>query len=419
MRILHLVHQYMPEKVGGTELYTQTIAQFQVAQGDEAAIFTPAVANGRFPQPELESGVRVYRVPVGARSATQVFGSSFGQKALARGLTAVLRQEQPDLVHIQHLMGLPASLVSQLNQAGIPYLVTLHDYWYICANGQLITNDRNEICEGPKWWINCGRCALARAGQPRLMPLAPAVAPVMAARHRLLQNVLRGARAIIAPTQFVDETYRQMGLAAEKVTIVPHGIEYPAIMPPRQREADGRLRILFVGSLAWQKGVHVLITAVNQLPPDAVELHIYGDLDTFPDYTAHLRQISQHPGIQFHGRIARADLWAELVNADVGVLPTLWYEVSPLTIQEMFAAGLPIAASRIGAMPEKIADGVAGLLFPPGDAAALRDVLARLLADGGLRARLRAGIGPVRTVAEHMGEVTAIYQQALTPRGET
>jgi glycosyltransferase involved in cell wall biosynthesis len=409
MRILHIVHQFMPDKVGGTELYTQTIARFQVRQGHEVTIFTPSAAITSFPEPEIEADVRVYRVPVETRQAIQVFGSTFGHGQLERGLTAVLRREQPDLVHIQHLMGLPIRLVNQINKANIPYVMTLHDYWYGCANGQLITNDSNVICDGPNRWINCGRCALARAGQSRLASLAPAVAPVMALRHRLLQNVLREARVVIAPTHFVRQIYQQLGLSTPQMIVLPHGIEYPTTLPPRQEHAFDTLRIIYVGSLAWQKGIHHLIAAVNQLPTESVELLIFGALDTFPDYTAHLRQISHHPGISFGGHISRPALWGELVNADVGVLPTLWYEASPLTIDEMFAARLPIVASHIGSMTEKIQDGVNGLLFPPGDVEALRKLLHCLLVDVSLRNKLRAGIRPVRTMIEHLAEVTAVY----------
>ena len=161
----------MPHHVGGTELYTQTLACYQAQLNHSVAIFSPsperAVSEGLLAQDE--DGVRIYRAPIGLQSRTQVFRNTFANKSLDEAFTSVLAQEQPDIIHIQHLMGLPPSLFNHIEAADIPYVITLHDYWYGCANAQLITNDTGEICAGPdKTYRNCGRCAIARAGKDNL-----------------------------------------------------------------------------------------------------------------------------------------------------------------------------------------------------------------------------------------------------------
>ena len=98
MRILHVVHQYVPDHVAGTELYTQMVARAQVAAGHDVAVFTPLNRAGTFDgQAVLEEGVRVYRVPVGPREATAVFLSTFRQPALIEAFAAVLAAERPDV----------------------------------------------------------------------------------------------------------------------------------------------------------------------------------------------------------------------------------------------------------------------------------------------------------------------------------
>ena len=79
------------------------------------------------------------------------------------------------------------------------------------------------------------------------------------------------------------------------------------------------------------------------------QLDIYGDMGVFPDYAATVRALARHPGIRFNGLIAREQLWDALGELDVLVMPTLWYEASPATIREAFAAGLPLVASALGA----------------------------------------------------------------------
>jgi glycosyltransferase involved in cell wall biosynthesis len=411
MRILHLVHQYMPDKVGGTELYTQTAAQFQIERGDEAAIFTPTAAASQFPEPEVEKGIRLYRVPVGPRSAGQVFSGNFRQSQLSQAWTAVLAQEQPDLVHIQHLMGLPFSLVQQLWRAGIPYLITLHDYYYFCANAQLFTNDSDQICDGPNMGLNCGRCALARAGLPAFTPLAAPLAPLFIWRNRQLRQIAQRARRLIAPTEFVRQLYIKAGFPPEKIQVIGHGIHWPPDLPQAAKTTAKPLHIVYAGGLAWQKGVHLLVTAVNQLPHDAVRLTIAGDPTAFPAYSQSLVQLARHPHIHFPGKLDRRQLWALLAEADVVVVPSLWHETASLIIQEAFAAGTPVIASRVGALPERVNEGVDGLLFPVGDGAALQRLLSQLCGDPDLLAHLRRGIQSPRTVEQHLVELTAVYQE--------
>jgi glycosyltransferase involved in cell wall biosynthesis len=417
MRVLHIVHQYPPEFVGGTELYTQTVAQSLAACGHAVSVFVPSSHAADLALTD-ESGVRVHRVPLGPRSANAVFLSTFSQRTLSAGFARVLQQERPDLIHLQHLMGLPARLIDQIAAAGIPFVATLHDYWYVCANAQLLTNTRQEICAGPRGWINCGQCALARAGHPDWQVLAPAAAPLLGYRHHLLRRVLERAAHLIAPTEFVHETYRRLGAPTDRVHVIPHGIELPAELPPIVPRSTPALRVAYIGGLSWQKGVHTVIEAVNGLPPKAVQLTIYGDLNAFPDYVARLKQLTQQPSIQLAGRLARAGLWQVLRATDVIVVPSLWYETASLIVQEAFAAGVPVLASDLGALRERVRHQLDGLLVPAGDAAAWRNVLQRCLDEPDLLPRLQQGIGPVRSLTEHLIDLEALYSKtvAAAPR---
>jgi glycosyltransferase involved in cell wall biosynthesis len=382
-------------------------------------VFCPVAGDAPFGEPSLEEGVRVYRAAAGSQSRTRVFANTFGNGRLSRAFATLLEAERPDLIHVQHLMGLPVSIIDQVRGRGIPYVMTLHDYWYICANAQLLTNYDNTLSAGPDpHFHNCARCALARAGLNRLGWLAPAVAPIMARRNHLLHDVFVRANRIIAPADFVRQVYDRLGYSTERTVVVPFGVELsPADLQAArtaaaQRPATG-LRIGYVGGIAWQKGLHCLIAAVNQLPHEDVTLSIYGGLSAFRVYATELRDLAKHPGIRFEGVVSRQELWPALGSLDVLVVPSLWYEGSPAIIREAFAAGVPVIASRIGALPEMVRDGVDGLLFPPGDTAALYDILHTLLDKPGELDKLRPSITPVLSFGEHVERVTAIYQEAL------
>ena len=414
MRILHIVHQYVPEHIGGTELYTQTLAQHQIAAGHSVAVFYPSLSDEAPPKTPVidEVGVRLYGIPIGQRSRTQVFRDTFSNQKLEAAFTAVLSTEEPDIIHIQHLMGLPLSLAHHINQAGIPYLVTLHDYWYLCANAQLLTNYNNTVCKGPNLWLNCAHCALARAGYNSIVPLIPAIAPLFGYRERRLRRILDGADLLVAPTQFTAAVYQQMGISAAKIRVVPHGINIPDKLPLRT-PSDSELHIAYIGGLSQQKGVHILIAAVNQLPAAGVKLSIIGDTTAFPDYVSQLKQQAQHSGISFNGRIPPTELWMTLARVDLVVVPSLWYETASLIVQEAFAAKVPVIASHIGALQERVEERVNGRFFPPGDSSALTQILLEFYHDKSQLEYLRAGIKPVYTIKEHLQDIESIYTQII------
>ncbi|MCK7581191.1 MAG: glycosyltransferase [Chromatiales bacterium] len=149
---------------------------------------------------------------------------------------------------------------------------------------------------------------------------------------------------------------------------------------------EGRLspvRIGFVGTLVWHKGLHVLLEAARELPAGAYEIEVWGALDTFPDYTASLRAMARGLPVRFCGAFHNgqgADVYSRF---DLLVVPSLWPENSPLVIHEAFMAGVPVVAARIGGIPELVTDGVNGVLYDPASPAALADALRGLILEAG------------------------------------
>lgn len=415
MKILHVVHQFLPEHVGGTEAYTRALATAQQAAGHEPHVFARRFAPGRDCREETFAGLPVIRAVDGTFSATGRFRDTLRAAHIGACLECAVVALRPDVVHLQHAMGIPAPALGRV-VAGTPTVGTLHDYWWVCANAQLHTSYSGEVCDGPRAWLNCGRCGLARVAGSGAWPLAPAAAPLFAWRDRALSRVAAGVAAWIAPTDFVRAWHVARGFPPDRTHTIQHGIELPdeeVVAAGRaDRRDDGPLRVAYLGGLSAQKGVHVLVEAVAGAD-ERLRLEIAGDEAVFPEYCAELRRAAPEGRVRFLGLLGQEAVWRTVAAAHVVVVPSLWYETSSLIAQEAFAAGTPVVASDLGALSERVRHEVDGLKVPPGDAAALREALLRLADSPELLLRLRAGIQPVQSMRAHAARVEERYRQVL------
>ena len=417
MRILLVSHKYPPYSLGGVEVYTHNLAQALCAYHQVAVFYRHDDGDG-VPFVEHDEdldGVLSRRVSYNASGlAASVAGGfleTFLNRQIEHSFARFVAQFQPDLIHIQHVMALSARLLHLARECGVPVLLTLHDYWLICGNSQLIWPDA-QTCRGKRWGMNCVRCAAAaRFRAPLVHWLRPALAPLFLYRDRVVKQAALQADQFISPSQFLIDRYVAEGFPAHRFLYLENGIAADCIRQFSWQPSAGPLRVTFLGSLAWQKGVHVLVDAFNGLANGVARLRVWGDPAVFPDYAGKLREMSSHPDIQFMGRIANDRVGEVLADSDVMVVPSLWYENSPVVIQEARAAGVPVIASGHGALAEKVHHGVDGLHFPPGNAAALAHVLQQIVAKPELLSRLRENLPTPMDMEEHVRVLQELYQR--------
>jgi glycosyltransferase involved in cell wall biosynthesis len=411
VKILHVVHQFLPEQVGGTELYTHWTTQRLVQRGHQVSVFYRRYAPARGLDTWSDDGVQVWAAWSGEMSPSGRFLATFNAPDIFKAFCQVVNQVGPDIIHIQHLMGLPIAIVNQIEALNIPFIITLHDYWWICANAQLLTNYSRQRCDGPRAYLNCACCALSRAGQPHLWPALPPAVALLGWRNRRLRRVMNLAQTLIAPSDFARTWYQAHGAPTDSLVVIPHGLDAP---PESRQNADKErpFRFAMIGGLSWQKGAHVLLEAFQGMQA-SVELWIGGDETADPAYTARLRGLAS-PRVSFLGRLTRPAVWQTLAQVDVVIAPSLWYETFSFIISEAFAAGRPVVASRLGPLADRVQHEVNGLLVEPGDPQALRRALLRFLEEPDLLPHLQAGIEPVYTLDDHVARLETVYEAALT-----
>lgn len=413
MRILFVVHKFPPESLGGVETYTWSLARVLAEAEHETHVFYPAAGISTSELRTERDGIHLWRVPLpktrAHEGATKQFWHTFRDTAIEARFQELLAQIRPDIVHFQHVQGLSARLIPLASSW--PRLVTLHDYWFFCANSQLARPD-NPVCAGPRWGWNCVDCLTVRADLRWLRALRPFAALPLAYRNLYLRRIVASVPLFLAPSEFLRQQYIRQGFPAERIVTIELGLD-----TERLREAMGsnlptplaRPHFGYLGTLARHKGVHVLIEAFNRLPENAA-LTIYGSEKAFPDYVAQLKAAATHPNIRFAGALDYRHVGDALRQLDCLVVPSIWYENSPMVIQEAYGMRIPVVTSRLGALAEKVRDGETGRLFTPGDSADLARVLRELIDQPEQLTALRTNIRPMPTIQQHAQQLLEIYR---------
>jgi glycosyltransferase involved in cell wall biosynthesis len=222
---------------------------------------------------------------------------------------------------------------------------------------------------------------------PGLVSQAIRAIPTVAATKRDVDERMAASRRVfsevdlfVAPSRSIAEEFQRLGVDAAKIRISDYGF-VPLLRNARNGNDGARrpIRIGYVGTLVWHKGVHILLDAVRRLPSNAYELKIFGNPDVFPDYTADLRATAAGLPVKFMGAFDREQIAEVYAQMDVLVVPSLWLENSPLVIHEAFMAGIPVVGARIGGIVDLVADGVTGVLYDPTSSSALQAAIGSLI----------------------------------------
>jgi glycosyltransferase involved in cell wall biosynthesis len=427
MRILH-VNKFNYRR-GGAETYMQDVVALQRAAGDVVEIFAAAhpdndraTFEADFP-PYLE----MEPAPAGALPKARVMSTMLWSRPAAKGMSAVIEKFKPDVIHAHNIYHhLSPSILSSARKAGVPVVMTLHDYKLACPTYQFL--DKGEICQA------CVGGHFTQAVKRRCRNGSLATSGVMAlelAVHTQLKSY-SPVQVFICPSHFMKTTMTDAGVFTDRLRHLPHPITLSALSDPAEdltRPAsdglDASLRpeaprsLLFAGRLSREKGVDTLIQAACQLParPDGQPvLRVAGD---GPERDRLHAMAEATPGqVVFLGRLEKSDVEKELSHSLGLVLPARWFENQPMSILEAFTAGVPVIGTQLGGVPELIntsAEGD-GLLVEPDDPIALAGAMKQLLDDPAEARRMgergRAKVFRDFSAEAHLAGLYGLYAEA-------
>jgi glycosyltransferase involved in cell wall biosynthesis len=452
LNILHVIHDFLPRHRAGSEIYAASLAAALLARHHVTVLsaeYDPARAHGHVTW-RVHDGLPV--VEIVNNWVGRSFEDSYRPTLVTERIAQVLQAVQPDVVHVHNLFNLSLELPALARARGIPVVATLHDYTLVCpSGGQRVHRAEAHVCVS----IDATRCARCFKESPFYAQLSVgamvAAAPVgwvhglaararrrfpvaasraaAAARHLAMVAVtpeaidtrLACARKVfdevdlfVAPSASMADEFVRLGVDRARIRVSAYG--QTPITPIEVTRPRTPLRIGFVGTIAWHKGVHVLLDAVRRFSASQYEVRIFGSLDIAPDYVGDLRTQAAGLPVRFEGAFEPSQVPEVFAELDVLVVPSLWPENAPLVIHEAFQAGVPVIGARMGGIPEFIREGITGRLFDPREPGELAKILGDLIEHPERLSAMAAARPPVKSIENDARWWEERYREVIARR---
>jgi glycosyltransferase involved in cell wall biosynthesis len=358
LRVLAANVYFWPQSFGGATIVAEEMARRLHARNDTIVHVVTGAADA---DPGLLPGQSMvrYDMEVPEKSAMMVAAMrlpagdailGFDNPRIGEAFADVLDAVRPDVVHLHAIQGLSASLALACLERRIPYVVTLHDAWWLCARQFMVQGDGTYCFQTEIDIRVCNACVPGAAHLRR--------------RYDLLMEVLRGASLLLAPSEAHRRLYLAQGLAPAQIKVAPNGVRHPASPPAARPLTSGRLTFAYVGGDVAVKGFGlvkrvfesltradwhlVMVDNTKNLGFSSIDVSAWktrGSIETVPAYT-------------------QETMDSFFAGIDVLLFPSQWKESFGLTVREALLRGVWVIATEGGGAAEAIADGRNGTLIP-------------------------------------------------------
>ncbi|MBN1155400.1 glycosyltransferase family 4 protein [candidate division KSB1 bacterium] len=322
-------------------------------------------------------------------------------------LETVISECKPDLIQtLQIHTVLSYSLFDAAHKFGVPVVARLSNYQLMCPSEHFLRD--SAICEKCKTSLLCSvryRCVQHSfaVSTVRMMSLC---------LHRLKSTFDR-VNCFIVPSSFLKQKMIEYGFPESQL------VHVPTFVPVAEYEPvyDSENYIVYIGRIAIEKGVHLLIRAMNKVSPN-LRLIMIGNHES-PEAKNVFDQVADCDlsRIDFIGYKPIAEIKQIIKDAMFTICPSIWYENNPNSIYESFAMGKPVIGSNLGSIKEQIIVGETGLLFEPGSVEDLADKINELARQRDLVKRMgkaaRRYVETEHSPEIHYERLNEVYQRVL------
>ena len=409
-KVLIIAHNHPHFFPGGAEIFAYDLFK-AIRQHTEYQPFFLAAAdpNSR----EVHTGTP-FQTLVDSKDEALFWGGSFDYFYQSQQILnfiyldfkAFLQQLQPDVIHFHHTIrfGVEAIQVARQTLPNVKIVFTIHEFILIChRDGQMVRKDNNELCEyaSPD---RCYRCFPEHSPQQFKM------------REEFLKAHLDLVDKFISPSHFLAKRFIDWGLPKSKMTILENGRKLYESAPYRQLKAgEKRNSFGFFGQINPYKGALLILQAVEYLVAKGFtnfQVNLFGNIASgFPEFSVEFIDfLNKYKNIvTYHGKYKQSEIYQLIQLVDWAIVPSVWWENSPLVIQEVFMHKRPIICSGIGGMAEKVEDKVTGLHFKVGNHVSLAKKMEKACFETRLWEMLAGNIAPRLSIEESARQHANLY----------
>ncbi|MCI0485701.1 MAG: glycosyltransferase family 4 protein [Blastocatellia bacterium] len=381
MRILVITDRYPPYYTGGYEIACQSVAERMRRHGHEIMVLT---SNYGLNGTRVEG--HIHRLLHRPQDSSSLVALARLEVHDSRTIKRLAKMWKPDVIYAWSLFHLFPSTHVTLRELNVPIVYNIQDLW--------LTKHLTEAERHQAAWLKQGANPVREVAKK-------AIRTAFKLRHpnwlRPISTTDIDLSNVVFCSRFRHKQHAETGLPLGKSRVIYNGID-PALYRVAPVAAD-TLKVIFAGRLVEEKGAHTVIEAIAELVGRGLQditLNIAG-ISAYPwEYSEGLHRLVEEKGLKEHvkflGMVQSQDMPEVYSRHNVLVFPSIVEEGFPVTLLEAMACGLTVVGTETGGSAEIVVNGVNGLSFSPGNAAALADCLA-LLSDNPEMARALASAG--------------------------
>lgn len=440
MKIIQVLNHFLPYNFAGTEVYTWSLSKRLQQNGISVEILIPNYCSSNSNE-YIYDGLKIRQyaeTSVVDRGLIMGFREPDGLFSFI----AHLNELKPDIVHFQEIAGsngVTNAHIMAAKATGAKVIMTFHLATNTCKTGSLVYKNEH-LCNGVINIQKCATCFLHSKNGSKLNvglskssfalfklgidsskwnhPIGTALGTVFII-NRLKQNfnkLIENCDQVVVLTEWYKKILLLNNVSEDKITHISQGLPFGfASQIPADSNLDTKgIRLVFLGRISLFKGLHLLLEAILSMPEYSIGLDIYGQTDN-SQYEEDWKKKTQNiPNVLWKGKLLQDEVLNTLKKYDALCICSTFSEMSPLVIQEAFAAGIPVIASNVYGNSEQITHDYNGLLFRFKDVASLRVQLIRCFEESNLLYKLKKNIKPPKSFDE-VGEAYAkLYHKILS-----
>ena len=409
-KALIIVHNHPLVAPGGSEILAYDLFESIKTHTHYDAFFL-AASNGQYRQSRLSTPFQTVNnapdeILFWGGEFNHFYQSQTNHQPVYSHFKNFLQELQPDVVHFHHSINIGLEVLSVVRQTlpNAKIVYTLHEFLLICnRDGQMLFRHNNDLCEYASP-ARCNRCF------PELSPQK------FRMREEFIKAHLKLVDVFVSPSHFLANRFVDWGITQEKLVVIENGRQIVPSAPPRDNGESGKRNVFgFFGQINPYKGVIFALDAVAYLVKNKFtdfRLELFGSVDTQTKEFQHnfFQLVNRYKNnVTYHGGYRNDEMPDLIKQVDWAIVPSTWWENSPLVIQEVFMHRRPIICSNIGGMAEKVEDNVTGLHFKVKNAVSLAETIKKASLQPDIWDRLKRNIQPRMSIQECAQKYVSLY----------